>query len=273
MNYRHAYHAGNFADCMKHALLVSLLSSFLRKPTPFMVLDTHAGIGRYDLSSPEAEKTQEWHSGIGLLAQEGPESPLAPWLELVKKAGGPEIYPGSPLLAALMLRPQDTLQCCEKHPEDKRTLYGRFTRMPNVVVHERDGYEALRGLLPPKTAKRGLVLIDPPFEEPDEFKRLEQAVNTIQARFPTGIIAIWYPIKHRTPIRTFFTALQDAGVKDMVAAELLMQPATNPDKLNGAGLLVIKPPYGFAEQAEAQLARLKTVLHAHSYSVEQLNPA
>ncbi|MFT8591700.1 MAG: 23S rRNA (adenine(2030)-N(6))-methyltransferase RlmJ [Acetobacter orientalis] len=272
MNYRHAYHAGNFADCMKHALLVSLLGSFLRKPAPFVVLDTHAGIGRYDLNSLEAEKTQEWQSGIGLLTHEGPDSPLAPWLELVKKAGGPQIYPGSPLLSALMLRPQDELICCEKHPEDKRTLYGRFTRMPNVVVHERDGYEALRGLLPPKTAKRGLVLIDPPFEEPDEFSRLEQAVQTIQARFPTGIIAIWYPIKHRTPVRAFFTALQDAGVRDMLAAELLMQPATDPTTLNGAGLLVIKPPFGFAAQAEAQLARLKTVLHAKDYSVTQISP-
>lgn len=272
MNYRHAYHAGNFADCMKHALLVSLLSSFLRKPSPFVVLDTHAGVGRYDLEGTEAEKTQEWRSGIGLLEQEGPESPLAPWLDLVKKAGLPHRYPGSPMLASFMLRPQDQLICCEKHPEDKRVLYGLFTRTPNVFVHERDGYEALRALLPPKDAKRGLVLIDPPFEQTDEFKRLVEAVQTIRTRFPTGVIAIWYPIKHRTPVRTFLTALQDAGVRDMLTAELLMAPPTDPDRLNGSGLLVIKPPFGFADQAGAQLARLKTVLGAHDYSVTQISP-
>ncbi|MCG4272758.1 23S rRNA (adenine(2030)-N(6))-methyltransferase RlmJ [Acetobacter senegalensis] len=272
MNYRHAYHAGNFADCMKHALLVSLISSFLRKPTPFMVLDTHAGIGRYDLRCEEAEKTQEWRTGIGLLTEEGPDSPLAPWLDLVRKAGGPEIYPGSPLLVSMMLREQDHLICCEKHPEDKRRLYGIFTRTPNVTVHERDGYEALRALLPPQTAKRGLVLIDPPFEEPNEFARLENAVQTIQARFSNGMIAIWYPIKHRTPIRAFHMALQDAGVRDILAAELLMRPPVDPDRLNGSGLLVIKPPFGFAEQAKAQLERLKTRLNAHEWSVTQIVP-
>lgn len=270
MNYRHAFHAGNFADCMKHALLVSLLGHFLRKPSPFMVLDTHAGIGRYDLTSEEAEKTQEWKEGIGLLAEEGPDSPLAPWLDLVKKAGGPRYYPGSPVLTSMMLRPQDELLCCEKHPDDKRKLYGLFTRTPNVFVHERDGYEALRALLPPKTAKRGLVLIDPPFEEPGEFDRLLEAVHTIRARFPTGMIAIWYPIKHRTPIRAFYTALQDAGVPDVLAAELLMRKPVDPDRLNGAGLIVIKPPYGFAEQATAQLNRLKTLLHAQDATVTQI---
>lgn len=272
MNYRHAYHAGNFADCMKHALLVSLLGSFLRKSTPFMVLDTHAGIGRYNLHCEEAEKTQEWRNGIGLLMNEGPDSPLAPWLDLVRKAGGPDIYPGSPMLVAMMLRAEDHLVCCEKHPDDKRKLYGVFARNPNVAVHERDGYEALRALLPPATAKRGLVLIDPPFEEPDEFGRLITAVQTIQARFPTGIIAIWYPIKHRTPVRAFHTALKDAGVRDVLAAEFLMRPPVDPDRLNGSGLLVIKPPYGFAVQADAQLKRLKTLLHAHDYSITQIVP-
>ncbi|MBS1002422.1 23S rRNA (adenine(2030)-N(6))-methyltransferase RlmJ [Acetobacter thailandicus] len=269
MNYRHAYHAGNFADCMKHALLVSLLSHFLRKPAPFMVLDTHAGLGRYDLLSTEAEKTQEWHSGIGLLADEPHDSPLTPWLEQVKKTRNPHVYPGSPLLISYLLREQDRLICCEKHPDDKRKLYGVFARNPAVAVHERDGYEALRALLPPKDIKRGLVLIDPPFEELNEFARLAQAVSTIQARFPAAIITIWYPIKHRTPVRNFMTGLQDAGVRDILTAELLMKPATDPGQLNGSGLMVIKPPYGFAEQASQQLTRLKTVFHAFSAEVVQ----
>lgn len=270
MNYRHAYHAGNFADCMKHALLVTLLQSFLRKPAPFMVLDTHAGIGRYDLHSPEAEKTQEWQDGIGKLWHEDASSPLADWLEQVKQAGGPEFYPGSPLIIAQMLRTQDSLICCEKHPEDKRSLYRLFTNTPNVTVHERDAYEALRALLPPKTAKRGLILIDPPFEEPGEFDRLAQAVQTIQARFANAIIAIWYPIKHRTPVRIFHETLMATGIRNICVAELLMQPPHNPDQLNGAGLLVIRSPFGFAEKASAQLEQLQHVLGAHESCVTQL---
>ncbi|MFT8586434.1 23S rRNA (adenine(2030)-N(6))-methyltransferase RlmJ [Acetobacter papayae] len=272
MNYRHAYHAGNFADCMKHALLVSLIGSFLRKPTPFMVLDTHAGIGRYDLHSPEAEKTAEWKEGIGRLEHEGPDSPLAPWLDLVRKAGGPRFYPGSPLLASLMLREQDQLICCEKHPEDKRTLYSLFARTPNVQVHERDAYESLRALLPPAQARRGLVLMDPPFEEPNEFDRMAQGLHTIQQRFAPAVVALWYPIKHRTPVRTFEHALMDAGTRDVLTAELLMRPPHDPDRLNGAGLMVIKPPYGFAQEAQVLLDRLCTTLGAYESTVTTLIP-
>lgn len=272
MNYRHAYHAGNFADCMKHALLVSLLGSYLHKPAPFMMLDTHAGTGRYDLEGTEAEKTGEWHSGIGRLAHEAPDSPLAPWLDLVRQAGGPRYYPGSPLLASLMLRPQDRLICCEKHPQDKRDLYRLFARTPNTTVHERDAYEALRALLPPKDIKRGLILMDPPFEEAGEFERLAQALQTIRARFATAVVAIWYPIKHRTPVRAFQTAIADSGVRDVLTAELLMRPPHDPDQLNGSGLLVVRPPYGFAENATRLLDRLKTVLAAHDATVSTLVP-
>ncbi|MFT8676342.1 MAG: 23S rRNA (adenine(2030)-N(6))-methyltransferase RlmJ [Acetobacter sp.] len=272
MNYRHIYHAGNFADCMKHALLVSLLHSFLRKPSAFMVLDTHAGIGRYDLQSEEAEKTGEWREGIGLLAEEAPSSPLAPWLALVRQAGGPRFYPGSPLLAACMLRAQDQLICCEKHPDDKRALYRLFAQTPNVSVHERDAYEALRALLPPKTARRGLILLDPPFEEPGEFSRLADALATIRARFANAVVALWYPIKHRTPVRAFHTAMAGTGQRNILVTELLMRPPHDPDRLNGSGLMVINPPYGFAEDAQAILARLKTVLGAHDYETSMLVP-
>jgi 23S rRNA (adenine2030-N6)-methyltransferase len=272
MNYRHAYHAGNFADCMKHALLVSLIGTFLRKPTPFMVLDTHAGIGRYDLQGPEAEKTGEWKDGIGRLEHESPESPLAPWLELVRKAGGPRFYPGSPLLASLMLRPQDQLICCEKHPEDKRALYRLFARTPNVQVHERDAYESLRALLPPAQARRGLVLMDPPFEEPGEFERLAEGLQTIQTRFAPAVVALWYPIKHRTPVHAFENALKDAGTRDVLKAELLMRPPHDPERLNGSGLIVIKPPYGFAQEAQALLTRLGTTLGAYESAVTTLIP-
>ncbi|MFT8782430.1 MAG: 23S rRNA (adenine(2030)-N(6))-methyltransferase RlmJ [Acetobacter syzygii] len=272
MNYRHIYHAGNFADCMKHALLVSLLQHFLRKDSPFLVLDTHAGIGRYDLESAEAEKTGEYHDGIGKLWNQPPDSPLAPWLELVRKAGGPRFYPGSPLLTSLMLRPQDLLICCEKHPVDKRTLYRLFAGQPNVSVHERDAYESLRALLPPKTARRGLVLIDPPFEEPGEFDRLATALQTIHSRFAAAMVAVWYPIKHRTPIRQFHNSVEQAGYRNVLVAELLMRAPHNPDTLNGAGLLVIKPPYGFAERAQDQLNCLKAALGAHEALVRELVP-
>jgi len=253
VNYRHAYHAGNFADCMKHAILLVLLKSLARKPAGFCVLDTHAGCGQYDLSSEEAQKTGEWKNGIGrLLDSEDPA--LQDYLSAVRDLG---LYPGSPALARHALRPQDQLVACELHPEDVRPLRRLFRDDPRVSIHHRNGYEALRALLPPKDLKRGLVLIDPPFEKLDDFTQCAEAISLIRNRFRAGIVAVWYPIKHRTPVRAFYNALKDAGIRDILACEFLLRPALDPSRLNGCGMLVVNAPFGFEEDAARVLNALK----------------
>ncbi|MEN3176305.1 23S rRNA (adenine(2030)-N(6))-methyltransferase RlmJ [Gluconobacter sp. OJA] len=253
MNYRHAYHAGNFADCMKHAILLVLLKSLARKPAGFCVLDTHAGCGQYDLSSEEAQKTGEWKSGIGRLL-DSEEPALQDYLSAVRDLG---LYPGSPALARHALRPQDQLVACELHPEDVRPLRRLFRDDPQVSIHHRNGYEALRALLPPKDLKRGLVLIDPPFEKLDDFTQCAGAISLIRNRFRAGIVAVWYPIKHRTPVRAFYNALKDAGIRDILACEFLLRPALDPSRLNGCGMLVVNAPFGFEEDAARVLNALK----------------
>ncbi|GBD56341.1 23S rRNA (adenine(2030)-N(6))-methyltransferase RlmJ [Gluconobacter wancherniae] len=255
MNYRHAYHAGNFADCVKHALLLSLIRILSRKDAGFCVLDTHAGCGRYDLSGEEALKTGEWHDGIGRLLDQVELSPaLSDYLSTVRALG---LYPGSPLITRHALRPQDRLVACELHPEDVRPLRRLFRADPQVAIHHRDGYEALRALLPPKDLKRGLVLIDPPFEKRDDFERCAEAVSLIRSRFRAATIAIWYPIKHRAPVRTFHDTLINAGIRDITTYEFLLRPPLDATRLNGCGVLVVNAPWGFDEDARAILTGLR----------------
>lgn len=269
MNYRHAFHAGNFADCMKHALLLWLIEAMQQKPAPIFVLDTHAGAGTYDLESAEARRTGEWRAGIDRLL-ESPPGPLAAYVRLVRRLG---LYPGSPALIRAMLRPDDRLACCELHPEEAFELRRRFARDPQVAVHRRDGWEALNALLPPKE-RRGLVLLDPPFEDPQEFSRLAHALAAAQARFRSGVFAAWYPVKHRAPVRGFHTMLQQSGIPDMVAAELLLREPVDPTRLNGCGLVVVNPPFPFEQAAPGILAalldRLRPSLHEGETRVVRL---
>jgi 23S rRNA (adenine2030-N6)-methyltransferase len=241
VNYRHAFHAGNVGDCLKHALLVWILSALARKPAPLFVLDTHAGRGHYDLDSAEAARTGEWQAGIGKLLA-APPPPLAAYVALVQKLGR---YPGSPVLIRALLRPGDRLACCELHPEEAAALRRRFAGDRQVGVHIRDGYAALAGLLPPRAERRGLVLIDPPYEQPHEFSRVADGLRLAQTRFPTAVLAAWYPIKHRAPVRRFHEALQAGGVRDVVAAELFVREPLDPERLNGCGMVVASPPYPF----------------------------
>ena len=265
MNYRHAFHAGNPGDCMKHAILVLLMRALLRKPAPFHVLDTHAGIGRYDLSAGPADRTGEWRDGIGRLLDD-PPGPLADYVGLVK---GPGLYPGSPVLARSLLRLDDRLTCCELHPEDVADLRRVFVRDRQVAVHHRDGYEAIGALLPP-VERRGLVLIDPPYEQPDEFSRVADAVIRGKTRFPAGVIAAWYPIKHRAPVRAFHDAMRGSGVRDLVACEMLLREPLDPARLNGAGMIVASPPYRFEMEAVDILAALAERLGGLSGDVIRL---
>ena len=251
MNYRHAFHAGNFADALKHALLLRLLQALAAKPTPFAVLDTHAGLGAYDLLDPEAERTGEWQGGIGRLYGLT-EGPLADYVAL---AGPPGQYPGSPTLIRALLRPGDRLMACELHPEDAALLRARFRRDPQVAVHARDGWEALKGLTP-FPEKRGLILVDPPFEQPGEFERMAAGIALVAQRFRAAIQACWYPIKHRAPVRGFHDALRESGVRDIIACELWLREPTDPQRLNGCGLLVVNPPWQFEAAAGEILAAL-----------------
>ena len=253
MNYRHAYHAGNFADCLKHALLVWLLDALGRKPAPFFVLDTHAGAGFYDLGSAEAVRGGEWQAGIGRLLED-PPPPLVAYVGLVRALG---LYPGSPALIRARLRPADRLACCELHEEEAARLRRRFARDPQVAVHRRDGWEAVGALLPPAGARRGLVLIDPPFEQPGEHPRILGAFATAARRCPGFVLAAWYPIKHRAPVRALHDGLRASGLADLVAAELWLRPPTDPGRLNGCGLILRHPPYGFEAAAAPMLGALR----------------
>jgi 23S rRNA (adenine2030-N6)-methyltransferase len=251
MNYRHAFHAGNASDCVKHALLVLLLGALQRKPAPVFVLDTHAGPGATDLAGEEATRTGEWRAGIGRLLSDPPAA-LQSYVAMVSALG---LYPGSPALLRHMLRPGDRLACCELHPEDYAALRRRFLADRQTAVHHRDAWEALGALLPP-AERRGLVLIDPPYEAPDEFSRLVDGLRRGHGRFPSGVFAAWYPIKRRAQVRDFFSAIQASGIRDIVAAELWVRAPLNPARLNGSGLLVVNPPYRFEEQAAPILTAL-----------------
>ena len=268
MNYRHAFHAGNFADCMKHALLVWLIEALARKPAPFFVLDTHAGAGHYDLDDGPATRTLEAQGGILRLRSTpaartaddlgiGSESTmeavgLATYLSLVRRLG---LYPGSPSLIEALLRPDDRMACCELHPDDAAELRHLFAHNPAVSVHRRDAWEALRGLLPP-TQKRGLILIDPPFEDPNEFTNLAKGLALGYSRFRTGVFAAWYPIKRLAQVRQFLTAIRETGIGDIVTTELLLREPLDPSRLNGCGLLVVNPPFQFETAAAAILTSL-----------------
>lgn len=266
MNYRHAFHAGNFADCMKHALLLALLGALGRKPAPFFVLDTHAGAGQYDLDAEPARRTNEAASGIARLLEDTP-SALEVYVALVRRTG---LYPGSPRLIRAVLRGEDNLACCEAHPEDGAALRALFRRDPRVSVHQRDGWSALKALLPPKQ-KRGLVLIDPPYEDTREFSHLADGLRQAHARFPAAVLAAWYPVKHRAPVRGFFDSL---ALPDTIAAELLLREPLDAARLNGCGLLIVNPPYRFEEEArpilDALLRRLGGREHGEAATIMRL---
>lgn len=244
MNYRHAFHAGNFADCFKHALLVAILDSLARKPAPFFVLDTHAGAGHYDLDSDAARRTGEADAGIRRLVDSA-DPALQRYLGLVGELG---LYPGSPALIAAAMRTHDRLACCELHPEEAVALRRFFGRDRRVEVHQRSAWEAIGALLPPKE-KRGLVFIDPPFEARDEFIQVMDGVRRGHIRFGHGIFAVWYPVKQMAAVRGFHADLKASGIKDIVAVDMYLREPTDPERLNGCGLTVINPPYQFPEQA------------------------
>jgi 23S rRNA (adenine2030-N6)-methyltransferase len=251
MNYRHAYHAGNFADVLKHVVLALVIEHLKRKKAPFRVIDTHAGAGLYALDSVEARKTGEWCDGIGRLFRAIPPltapiaTVLAPYLDAVaaeNRSGHLDRYPGSPRIARRLLRPNDTLIANELHPEDVRHLAATFSRDRQTKVMAIDGWLAVKSLLPPKE-RRGVILIDPPFEEAEEFARLANALSEGLRRFASGIFLLWYPIKDAKPVTRFHTFLPALTVNKLLRVELLIRAPRNPSVLNGCGLIVVNPPH------------------------------
>ncbi|MDG4896246.1 23S rRNA (adenine(2030)-N(6))-methyltransferase RlmJ [Mesorhizobium sp. WSM4976] len=266
MNYRHAYHAGNFADVVKHAVLARLVEYLKQKDKAFRVIDTHAGIGRYDLASVEAGKTGEWQGGIGRLTEATLEPQAAallqPYLEAVRAQnpeGGLKHYPGSPLIVRHLLRNQDRLTAIELHPEDAARLKSVFEGDFQARVIELDGWLALGAQLPPKE-KRGLVLIDPPFEEEGEFSRLIEGLRKAHRRWPGGIYALWYPIKDRRAVTAFRAALKEAGIPKLLDIALEIRPGSDEPSLDGSGLVVVNPPYTLEDELKVLLPALHKVL-------------
>jgi 23S rRNA (adenine2030-N6)-methyltransferase len=252
VNYRHAYHAGNFADVVKHLALVAVLRHLKRKDKPFAVIDTHAGRGLYDLQSEEASKTGEAEAGIRRLSGLDSETPLLSQYLKLARAYGAERYPGSPLIAAQMLRAQDRLIAIEKHEEEARALTRALAPFTRARVLQADGYERLIALLPPPE-RRGVVLIDPPYEAPDEFEQAARIFAQAWRRFATGIYLLWFPIKSASTADAFCAEVLTAGVTKALRIDIDVGKSEG-ERLHAAGLLVVNPPFGMEHELRDTLA-------------------
>lgn len=266
MNYRHAFHAGNFADVLKHAVLARILAYLGRKDAGYRVIDSHAGIGLYDLAGDEALRTGEWHGGVGRVraARLSPALAdwLAPWLSALRAVNGGDdllLYPGSPAIATALGRPQDRYHFNELHPQDAAALSALYAGDRRVRVGSEDGYVTIRAQLPPRE-RRGLVIVDPPFEEPGEFDRLTRAVQDARKRFATGCLMIWYPIKDIAAVDAFLKAAAGVGYPRLVAIEQWVREPGGDGPLAGAGVLIANPPFALAGETEAILPELTRLL-------------
>ena len=270
MNYRHAFHAGSFVDVFKHAILARILVYLMRKEAPFRFIDTHAGAGRYDFSGPEAKRSPEWLDGVAPLVKASPPGPVASLLEPYLRAigpcdasGMPASYPGSPAIAQALMRPQDRLALCEANPEEREKLVAALGRDGRLSIVGTDGYVALNAYLPPKE-RRGLVLIDPPYETPDEPARVEEALARAIRKWPTGVYAAWRPIRETAPDAHFLNSVAALGFPNILRLELDVGPgpagAHGQRPLARAGLLVVNPPHTLIDEARILLPWLERLL-------------
>ncbi len=277
MNYRHDYHAGNFADVVKHVVLARVVTYMMAKPRPFRVIDTHAGAGRYDLLGPEASKTGEWRDGIGrIFAAHFPPAVteiIEPYLNAVRAVNTTDelkVYPGSSLIARMIMRPEDVLVANELNAEEYGRLKRAFGRTKNTTILNIDARHAVKSLLPPKE-RRGVILIDPPFEAKSEFDDLAVAVKDAMARFSAGVYLVWYPLKDEVAAGRFVAevtrdfSLEFLDVRFSVCAPF---PGLG---LTAAGLLVLNPPYLLRDELETLLPYFKDVLSEGTGSGFQLN--
>jgi len=273
MNYRHAFHAGNFADVLKHAVLAQCLTHLKKKPGAFRYIDTHAGVGAYDLTSGEAQRNPEWEGGIArILDAQRPatvDEALAPFLDVIRAMNPGDTlttYPGSPELAARMLGEQDRAHLCELHEADARTLDQRYMRNAAVKVERRDVYKALASLVPPRE-KRGVVLVDPPFEHRDEMAHMAEAVRKAVPKWPTGTYIFWRPLKDLWASERFDVGLAEwlfeenlATPEKVLRADLWVRDLEAEGKLAGAGVVILNPPFTLEAQLLALLPWLAETL-------------
>jgi 23S rRNA (adenine2030-N6)-methyltransferase len=280
MNYRHAFHAGSFADVFKHAILARVLVHLRGKTTPFRVIDIHAGAGLYDLASQEAGRTGEWRDGIGRLfdaalpAEAG--ALLAPYLAAVRSYnpdGALRHYAGSPLIVCSLLRPQDRLIACELEPAAAAALAHRLRAIRQAKAIAIDGWVALGAYVPPHE-RRGLVILDPPYERPDDFARLSAGLVAALRKWPTGIYLAWYPIKGRDGPDALARALRRSGIAKALRLEMTVEAPTADGRLAGCGLIVVNPPWRLQSEAEILLAALSDRLArgARSLVVDRIAP-
>jgi 23S rRNA (adenine2030-N6)-methyltransferase len=271
MNYRHAFHAGGFADVIKHIVLVRMLTYLQEKPAAFRVIDTHAGAGVYDLTSEEARRGGEWLTGIARLMQarfsEAVLPLMAPYLDIVR-AFNPQrdlqAYPGSPLITRALLRPQDRLTACEVEPQARKRLIDALRRDTQARVVDLDGWMALPAFVPPNE-RRGLVLIDPPFEQKDEFERMAEGFAQAFAKWPTGSYLLWYPVKSRRATDNLARQVAEtvgAGAQPAkcLRLEFSVAPQAAEAGLISAGLLIVNPPWKLSGELKAILPELEKPL-------------
>ncbi|EAQ35120.1 hypothetical protein NB311A_14530 [Nitrobacter sp. Nb-311A] len=269
MNYRHAFHAGSFADVIKHIVLVRILTYLHEKPAAFRVIDTHAGAGVYDLTGEEAGRGGEWLTGIARLMQarfSDAVAPLiAPYLDIVRAFNpqrGLKCYPGSPLIARALLRPQDRIVACEIEPVTRKHLIDALRRDSQANVVDLDGWMALAAFVPPKE-RRGLVLIDPPFEREDEFERLAGGFAGAFAKWPTGCYLLWYPAKRRRATDDLahrIGAVAGGETDKCLRLEFSVAPQTADGPLTSAGLLIVNPPWTLRTELKSILPELEKPL-------------
>jgi 23S rRNA (adenine2030-N6)-methyltransferase len=267
MNYRHAYHAGNFADVLKHILLIELVEHLKKKPTPFFYLDTHAGRGTYDLSLGESQRSGEYKQGIGRLL-ETPDTALPEearrYVHLVRDCAGPRrsaitAYPGSPRIVAKLRRPTDRLVLAETHAREAQSLRRLFARQKYVAIVEGDGYAALKAQVPPRE-HRGLVLIDPPYEADTEFDRVVAALELGYERWPAGMYCVWYPLSDRASPLRFRRHIERTGLRMVLGCWLSVLPVVAAVGVRGSGLVIVNPPWLLDERLSELLPDLHRLL-------------
>jgi 23S rRNA (adenine2030-N6)-methyltransferase len=279
MNYRHAFHAGNFADVFKHAVLARILVHLCGKPTAFRVIDTHAGAGIYDLTGPEAERSPEWRSGIQRLLASPLAEPvralLAPYLDVVaalNDTGALTRYPGSPALVRAHLRDHDRLMACEREPGAAAALAGCFSNDRRIRTLAADGWTALNAQVPPPE-RRGLVVVDPAFEEAGDFTRLAQGLETAHRKWSGGVFLLWYPVKGRRDSDALAARLRHSGIPKVLRAELAVAPTPAVGPLGGCGLVIVNPPWTLEAELAVLMPALVTILATDNggYRLEWIN--
>jgi len=280
LSYKHLYHAGNFADVHKHAVLSLLLQALQQKPAAFCYAETHAGSARYDLQAAAAQLNREYSQGIAvILAATEVIAEIQPYKHIVQRHNGTQAglryYPGSPAIAQDFLRAQDAMLLAELHPNEAPQLRAYFKADKRVAVHQRDGFEMLKALLPPKQT-RGLVLIDPAYEDKQDYRRVLEALRLVRQRWAGGMAIVWYPILDAEATQRFRQSVQQTSLRDVLCCEIQVRPLQGPPGMKGSGLLIMNPPWGLDQQLQRLMPWLAQQLQiehaAEPWRVQSLIP-